>query len=236
MNGSYWLNSIIAAGILALAMPAWAQESGDAQPQASAQESMQSSEGSSDAPMFVVAPHVSVLIPQPFSDLGTWPVFGLELGYILPFDVGSMQRPLQVSLDFAYTRPGASGTSTNGALGEDGQSFEWELTQDVLLIDLTGLWRFMPPAKGLSVYGEIGPRLYLVRAEVESSSQGNDFGVNDETNTHVGFVIASGLEYEVFYGSVYGALEFGWTDLDTAITGDSNSGALSVDLGYRFMF
>lgn len=190
----------------------------------------------SDWPMFTIAPHVSILLPQPFSDLGSWPVFGLELGFIVPFDAGSMKRPLQISVDVGYTQPAASGTDTAAALGEDGQSFDWELTQQMLTVDLTGLWRFMPPARGLSVYGEIGPRLYLMKTEVESSSAGQDFGTNDETKTQVGMVVAAGVEYWLAIGSVYGALEFGWSDLDTQITGDSNSGALTVDVGYRFMF
>jgi len=185
---------------------------------------------------FTIAPHVGVLVPQLFSELGSWPIFGLELGYILPFDVGSMQRPLQIAFDVMYSQPGADGTANEPTLGENGQDFDWELTQRMVILELAALWRFMPPAQGLSVYGTLGPRLYLLETLVTASSQGSDFGENRETQMHFGMVVGGGVEYAVGPGSIFGALEFGWSDLNTTITGDSNTGTLVVDLGYRLMF
>ncbi|MFU8804440.1 MAG: hypothetical protein ACNA8W_11565, partial [Bradymonadaceae bacterium] len=67
---------------------------------------------------FVLAPHIGVTVPQLFGDLGSWPVFGLELGYVIPTDIGSFRRPLQVRFDAMYTAPGATGTGTNAWLGQ----------------------------------------------------------------------------------------------------------------------
>lgn len=185
---------------------------------------------------FSIAPHIGVLVPQLFSDLNSWPIFGLELGYILPFDVGSMKRPLQLTLDGMYSQPGADGDGFSPWLGEDGQAYGWELTQRMVILEFAALWRFMPPADGFSVYALIGPRMYLLETVMVASSEGVDFGENRETQTHFGMVIGGGVEYPLGPGSLFGGLEFGWSDLNTAITGDSNTGTLVVDLGYRLMF
>lgn len=186
---------------------------------------------------FVLAPHVGVLVPQIFSDLGSWPVFGVEFGYILPFDVGPMIRPLQLALDVMYTQPEASGSGFDADLGDEGADWEWELVQQTLIVELAGLWRFLPPGEGFSAYGTIGPRLYLMQSEMTASgNDGSSFGENTETKTEVGLMVGGGAEYAFGPGSVFAGLEMGWSDLNTRITGDSNTGALVLDLGYRFMF
>lgn len=183
------------------------------------------------------APHIGVLVPQLFSDLGSFPVVGLELGYILPFDAGPMVRPLQLSLDTMYTAPTASGTETAPNFGEDGEDFDWELRERVLIFELSALWRFMPPGDGFSAYGTIGPRLYLMESVMNAtSSSGNDLGENRETKTQAGLMVGGGAEYALGPGSIFGALEFGWSDMKQRITGDSNTGAFVIDVGYRLMF
>lgn len=198
--------------------------------------SVPATEVTDDPPMFVVAPHIGLLVPQLFAEFGSWPVFGLELGLILPFDVAQMRRPLQVSFDVMYTQPGAKGTQTSDALGDAGQEFEWQLKERTLVLELSGLWRFMPPGQDLSAFATLGPRLYLMESIMQASSAGQDFGENRETKTQVGFVVGGGAEYAVGPGSVFGALELAWSDVKQRITGDSNNGALVLDVGYRLMF
>lgn len=187
-----------------------------------------------------IAPHFGILVPQIFSDLGSFPVFGLELGYLLPFDVGSMVRPLQLNFDVMFTAPTASGVEDGPALGDasgDGEQFNWQLRERVLVLEFNGMWRFMPPADGFSVYATAGPRVYLMESVMNATSEsGADFGENRETKTQVGLMLGGGAEYAVGPGAIFGALEFGWSDMNQRITGDSNTGALVVDLGYRFLF
>lgn len=190
-----------------------------------------------DPPMLAIGPHIGVLIPQLFGELGAWPIFGLELGYILPFDASAtMRRPLQLTLDVLYTQPGASGTEDAPALGEDGQAFDWKLREKILVFELGGLWRFAPPGEGLSPFASLGGRMYLMESVMTAESGGEPFGENRETKTQFGFVVGGGAEYALGPGALFGALEIGWSDLKQRITGDSNTGALVVDLGYRFLF
>ena len=51
-----------------------------------------------------------------------------------------------------------------------------------------------------------------------------------------GLVVGGGADFAVGPGTIYGALEFGWSNLDQRLTGDSNTGALTLDAGYRLYF
>lgn len=204
---------------------------------ASAQEVSAQSGHPAHALNVTFAPHVGVLVPQLFSELGSWPVFGVELGYIAPFDAGSMVRPLTLTFDVMFTQPTASGADFAPAIGEMGEAYSWDLKETTLILELAALWRFLPPGKGFSAYGQIGPRVYLTESVMTATSQsGADFGENRETKTEYGLMAGGGVEYGVGPGAVFGALEIGWSDLNKRITGDSNTGAMVVDLGYRFMF
>ncbi|QDG54380.1 hypothetical protein FIV42_27640 [Persicimonas caeni] len=189
----------------------------------------------------VVAPHVGALFPQLTSDLGTWPVFGLSAGYILPVDLAGFERPIEIGLDLMYTQPGADGTGTDPNLGDPTSDtagdYDWELTQRMLVLELYALWRFMPPGEFISAYGMIGPRAYFMEAEmVASGNDGQDFGTNTQTNDEYGLVFGGGADFAVGPGTIYGTLEFGWSDLNQRITGDSNTGAIVIDAGYRLYF
>ena len=204
--------------------------------EAAASDSMSSQPSSRRDVSFTIAPHIGALVPQAFNELGSWPVFGLEFGYIAPFDVGNMHNPLQVTMDIMFTQPGASGTEESAVLGEMGATFDWELTQRMLVLDVTGLWRFLDPADGIGAYAEFGPRFYFMDSIMKAEGNGDDFGENSETKTEYGLMVAGGVEYMLGPGALYGALEFGWSDLNTRITGDANTGAFLVDMGYRVMF
>jgi len=94
----------------------------------------------------------------------------------------------------------------------------------------------MPPGAPLSAYAQIGPRVYLMNAVMTASGNGGaDFGENEETNTEVGFVVGGGVEWLLGPGALFGAVKVGFSDLDQRLTGDANTGAAVVDLGYRFL-
>lgn len=185
-----------------------------------------------------VTPHVGVTAPQPFGELGSWPVFSADVGYILPFDVGSMQEPLQVGIHSSYTRPGATGSGTHPMLGQEGDGdYNWELTQQILTLQLNILWRFMPAGEGLSAHALVGPRAYLMESiMVAEGNGGNDFGENRETKTEYGVVVGGGVEYMLGPGALTGTLMVGGSALDERITGEANTAAINLDVGYRLFF
>ncbi len=188
-------------------------------------------------PNIAVAPHLGVTVPQPFGELGSFPVVGLDVGYILPFDVGAMERPLQLSLEAGLTAPGATGQGTHPFLGVDGGDYEWELSQRMLTLGVNFLWRFMPPGEGLSFHALLGPRMYLMETVLDARDMdGNDFGQNRETNSEFGFAFGGGAEYMAGPGALAFTLVVGGTPLDQRITGRANTAALLASLGYRLFF
>ena len=207
--------SLIAIGFLLTAAPAVAQGSAH--------------------PNFSVAPKVGVTAPQLFGDLNSWPVFGLDVGYILPFDVG-MERPLQIGVGASYTQPGATGQGDHAMLGDEGGTYEWELTQRMLTLEVPIAWRFMPPGQGFSAHALVVPRAYLMESVMEASGNGNDFGENRETNTEYGVALGGGAEYMLGPGALFGTLLVGGSPLDQRITGEANTGAVNLDVGYRLFF
>ena len=187
-------------------------------------------------PAFAAAPTVGVTAPQPFGDLNSWPVFGLDVGVIMPFDVGAMERPLQLGVTANYTQPGATGEGTHPMLGEEGADYEWELTQRMLTLQLTTMWRFSAPGQGFGFHGIVGPRIYLMESVMEASGNDADFGENRETNSEYGVVFGGGVELELGPGSLLGTVLVGGSPLDQRITGEANTAAINLDLGYRFFF
>lgn len=213
---------IIIVALTLFAVPALAQES-----------NVEKEAHAASTNSFVVAPHVGVGIPQLFGELGSWPIFGLEVGYIMPFDVGSMKRPLQASLALHYSAPGASGKGQEGALGESGAAYSWELEQRLLMLDVPLMWRFMEPGSFLSVYATLGPRFYFMESIMTATGNGGDFGENRETNFEIGGFLGAGADFALGPGTLFGALIFSYSDLQERITGDANTGTLSLDFGYR---
>lgn len=224
------LFSVLVIGLLTASSSAMADEVQTHVASASA------GELSTDHPTFAVTPRLGVVAPQPFGDLGSWPAFGLDAGLILPFDVGSMERPLQLDLGAGYTQPGAEGEGHHAMLGEDGANYSWDLTQRMLTVQFSALWRFMPPGQGFGAHAMVAPRIYLMESVMEAQGNGGDFGENRETNTEYGVLIGGGIEYDLGPGSLAANLLVGGSPLDQRITGESNTAAINIDLGYRFFF
>lgn len=212
-----WLATVIALGFMCSATPALA--------------------GDSDPPMLAVSPQLGFTAPQPFGELGSFPIFGADVGYILPFDIADFQHPLQVGLEGSFTAPSAEGNGTHAMLGESGAGYEWHMRQRIFTLQLTTMWRFVPPESGVSPHILFGPRIYMMESVLEASgNSGQDFGENRETNTEVGLAFGAGAEYPIGPGSATGSVVFTRSGLDQRITGEANTGAFNLNVGYRFFF
>jgi hypothetical protein len=223
------LRTILAASLCAALLPtsAYAQD----------ESTSAAAEPPADAPLITLAPHIGLTIPQLFGELGSWPIFGLEVGLLVPFDVGSIARPLEISLGAHYTSPGASGTGTIETLGESGASYTWELSQQMLMLELVFKWRLRSAANdSWNAYALIGPRAYLMESVLTAKSGGQDFGEHRETKTQYGIMGGLGGEYLLGPGALFGELRVSGSDMNQTITGDANTGAMALSLGYRLFF
>lgn len=182
---------------------------------------------------FVVGIHVGPFLPV-FSDLDPFFILPrLELGYRFPAWGGR----LQPFFSAAYTEPTADGTETDARIASGG--YTWEIRQKELMLGLGLLVRFLEwtPDETWNGYAALAPVLFLLETVADgASTAGEPFGENTETGTEVGLYFGAGAEYHIGPGAAFLELSLTWSDLDTFITGNSNTGALTPALGYRFMF
>ena len=188
-------------------------------------------------PNFAVAPQVGVVAPQAFSDFDAAPSFGVDVGAILPFELGPFHHPLQLGMELAYTAPTISGTGDDPMLGDDGDEFQWHLRQRMLSLQLTILWRLLRPGDSFGVHLVLGPRIYLMESVLDvAADHGGDFGEYRETNTEYGVAAGLGGELRLGPGSLTIAATISRSPLDQRITGPTNTGAIHLQGGYRFFF
>lgn len=182
---------------------------------------------------FVIGIHIGPFIPV-FSDLDPFFILPrLELGYRFPAWGGR----LQPFFSAAYTEPTADGSVTDARITSGG--YTWEIRQKELMLGLGLLVRFLEwtPDETWNGYAAAAPVLFLLETVADgASSAGEPFGENTETGTEVGLYFGLGAEYHIGPGAAFFELSLTWSDLDTFMTGDSNTGALTPALGYRFMF
>ena len=100
-----------------------------------------------------------------------------------------------------------------------------------------GQW-YAPGTKRWTPYAALGPRIYMLRTKVDGQcvTSGNDFGTSTEKNTKVGFGLQLGAEYDLWRGALLGELSVAWSGLDHRTTGDTNTGSLGINVGYRLKF
>lgn len=165
---------------------------------------------------------------QPFGDLGTGFLSELEVGYTLPV----AKRAFAVFLSGAYTQPGAEGKDLKDARLPGPASYE--LSQQELMLTLGLTYRLHLPTKLVRPYASLGPRLFLMRTNVEGSASGEAFGENDETATDIGVFGALGAELFIGPGAALFELSMTWASVDGYVLRDTSAGSLGVSVGYRF--
>lgn len=211
-----------------------ASASGSASASASADVNMSVSADSDGAPAagkklsaITVALKFGGLFPQPFAELGTSYLVTLEGGYWF-----AMKRRLGVTLELGYTAPTASGSESDARV--PGGSYDWDLQQRELILGASVLYRL--PMGKLTVYGGIGPRLFMLDSHVDGSAGGQAIKESTEQSTKFGFGVPIGAGFRLGPGDLVGELLMAFSSLDHKVTGDANTGALSFSLGYRLGF
>ncbi|MEZ4302765.1 MAG: hypothetical protein R3B70_48025 [Polyangiaceae bacterium] len=164
----------------------------------------------------------------PFDGLDPFVVGTIELGYVLPF----LDRSFAGLVAVSYTAPGPSGTESDPRV--PGGQYRWELTQHELVIQPTLMYRYTKLGRLVPFVG-IGPRIYLMKSVVKGEAGGVPIGETSEPSTQIGGGLPLGVEYQLGPGALTGELLFEIGTLEHAITGNSHTGGLSLNLGYRFL-
>lgn len=185
--------------------------------------------------LMVLGPHLGFSLPQPFNSMASAPVYGLELGIVLPWSPGHRDRPLQLGVDVTYSAPTTEGEGFSSALGLEGASYSWQLTQHTLAIEPHLLWRFRPIDSPWNAYLSASGRMNLVENVMQANSEAQDFQENRERGTQLGFGAGTGLEWRLGPGAAFGALRMIWIPVDQRMTGETNASSLIGQLGYRFL-
>lgn len=180
---------------------------------------------SSDRGALIIGAKVGGLVP--ISGLGANVRGAIELGYIAPW----AKRSFAFVLDVGYAAPAKSG-SESGDPRVPGGAYSWHLTEQELTVMPTLVYRLT--AFGPIVpYGGIGPRLYLLQSNVKGDVAGVPIAETTERSTKLGLGIPLGVQYTLGPGALGAELLLEYGALDHRATGDSNTAAASLFLGYR---
>lgn len=173
-----------------------------------------------------------IVVPQAFSRLGSFPIFGLEVGGILP----AAGRRIQLSGGIGYSQPPASGGTTDPRItsGAGGGAYRYNVTQQEYLLELAALFRVFSPGVVVNPYGKAGLRLLGMHTVVKGDASGSAFGRHTETNFYIGGIAGGGIDFRVGIGTLNLEILADFSDLNARMTGDTNSAFLSFTLGYRF--
>lgn len=115
-----------------------------------------------------------------------------------------------------------------------GGTYGWHLTEQILAIQPTIMYRFTK-LKSVVPFIGVGPRIYMLRSTVRGAVAGVEIPETTEQSTKVGLGVPFGAEIKLGPGALIGELLFEYGSLDHTATGDSNTGALSLAVGYRLL-
>lgn len=164
----------------------------------------------------------------PFDGLSPFVIGTVEVGYVLPW----LNRGIAALVDVSYTAPSTSGEQPDPRV--PGGKYTWELTQHELIIQPTIMYRYTRLGRIVPFVG-IGPRIYLMKSVTKGKAGGEVIGETTEPSTQIGGGLPLGVDFKLGPGALLAELLFEIGTLDHRITGQSHTGGLSLNLGYRFM-
>jgi len=165
----------------------------------------------------------------PFGGLGPNITGGIELGVVFPW----LHRSFAFAIDLDYAAPKASGSETDPRIMTGGK-YTWHLTEQqlnlmpVVMYRLTSLGRVTP-------FVGIGPRFYFLKSTVRSDEGQPTFMETTEQSSKVGFGVPLGIEFQLGPGGLLAELLLQYGGLDHTATGSSNTGGMTLAVGYRFL-
>ncbi len=198
----------------------------------SAQETVKIEASTNDAPSasggaVLLGGRVGGIIP--FGGLSPFVSGGIEAGYVFPW----LNRSFAAALDVDYTAPKSDGSQEDVRLTGAG-NYDWKISQrqlaimPVVMYRLTSLGRVVP-------YAGIGPRFLFIRSTVQGSAGSNTIRETTEQSTQYGVGVPLGVEFGLGPGALIGEVLLQYGGINRIATGDTNTGAVNIFLGYRFL-
>jgi len=164
----------------------------------------------------------------PFDGLSPFVSVGVELGFVLPV----AGRHLAIVLDVDYTQPTTTGSEQDPRVM--GGTYTWKLTEQELGIMPVLLYR-LTAMKPVIPYAGIGPRILLARSTVRDNGTPAIMETHEQS-TRLGVAVPIGAELPLGPGHAIGELLLQYGTLNHVATGDANTGAISLSVGYRLLF
>jgi opacity protein-like surface antigen len=165
----------------------------------------------------------------PFGGLGPHLTAGVELGYAFPF----LRRAFALVVNLDYAAPQSSGEENDPRIMPTGK-YTWHITEQELNLMPVVMFR-ATMLKRVRPYVGVGPRFYFLKSTVRSNEGMPTFSETTEKSSKVGVGVPVGVEFGLGPGALIGEVLFQYGGLDHKATGKSNTGALNIALGYRFL-
>ncbi|MCA1662996.1 MAG: outer membrane beta-barrel protein [Myxococcales bacterium] len=194
---------------------------------AAADETITQTAPSRDRGQLLVAAKIGGLFSEPFSKLGASYLVDVEIGYALPV----LEHRLAIAIDGAYTAPESDGSGINPQIANGG-AYSYNLQQREGIVGLTLYYR--QPIGRVTPYIGVGPRLVFLQSEADGSAGSTPIHTSSEVSTKVGVGVPLGVGLRLGPGDLFVEAGLLYAGIDHNITGSSNTGALTVSLGYRF--
>lgn len=167
--------------------------------------------------------------------LGATPVFELELGYTLPFELGEA-RALQVFVAGQYAMPSTEGDASapDERLPGDGE-MRYAIEQQQAIVTFGLLYRIPIPTASLRPYVALGGRAWLIESTIDARAGGEDYGTHTEQDTEWGGYGALGLDWFIGPGAALVEVQGVYGALDGYVLRDTHLGGVQAAIGYRLM-
>jgi len=172
-----------------------------------------------------------VYVPTLFNQMDPMANPTVEVGFLLPF----LDRMLSIVADVGWAGPGRSEERTDPRIGPMGEgTYTYSMETHHLIVSGGLLFRFLVPGSVFVPYISAVARGYFLETNVEGEGEGNEFGRNTETSSQFGFAVSVGGELRLGPGAALLDVAFGYGDLPHAVTGETSTGSLAAQIGYRF--
>jgi len=168
-----------------------------------------------------------VVLPQLGSELGTTIGVQLEGGY-------RVWKNLAPFLAVSYSQPTVDTTKTDPRITAG--TYMTSTTQRELTVTLGAMWWFREPGEKWNIFLGLGARVWFLKTITNGSAGGMPFGENTEQSARFGGMGQVGAELTLGPGALGLTVEVGGSELPHVITGDVQTTALQIALGYRLFF